>query len=48
MEEGIAAELTWADLGRLAKFLTDFPYEGIVRHHPTGRMAKLTLRASRG
>lgn len=28
----------------LVKFLADFPYEGIVWHHPDGRMAKLKVR----
>lgn len=33
------------DFAGLAEFLADFPYEGIVWHHPTdGRMAKIKRR----
>jgi hypothetical protein len=32
------------DFDGLAKYLADFPHEGIVWHHPDGRMAKVKVR----
>ena len=38
---------TSRDLDSLAAYLHARPYEGIVWHHPDGRMAKLKKRTSR-